>query len=196
MGNETTMKKTPIIKIKPTKNILIRDKFTDTDKDGVPNYRDCNILNPHKQDDISQHIAKLKGWAYGGKPVKHKALYDYLKSTLASGVTIGCEIHKFTEKEVSETLAYLNQKENIMISGREENGNMVLFLTEHFRRRGRPLTVPKNYPPTKAEESERKRRDQYSMKRDTLALQMYNKHYVSLTAQQKRNVTREFRRMM
>lgn len=42
------MKKTPIIPIKIIKELH------DTDWDGVPNYRDCQIFNPHKQHNIFQ----------------------------------------------------------------------------------------------------------------------------------------------
>jgi len=207
MGDENRMKKTPIIKIKPMKNIWIRDKFTDTDRDGVPNYRDCNILNPHKHlfgigKKKKRETRDLRDAPYP-KPFDtstdtEENYEKYLASQRRSSTSSS------SSTRLLHTIDTVEPKKHIEIYNDIQRGLTRQTLMKKYGQKKvmetfkyilvverRNLEMGKRPTTTDIQKQE-----QYLMKRDTLALKMYNDHFVSLAPDQKRNVTREFNRML
>lgn len=181
------MKKMKIIPIR-----LIQENH-DTDWDGVPNYRDCQPLNPLRQDDFSDYYWWMANVSVNAKPVKHPKIYDYLKKTIRNRTTFGPEINTFDQKALAETLSYLHHKEGY---GVKASDNYIYLGKAKIIRNKSEFKGKPTLSQLKKQQSEFQKEQQYKMKRDSLALQMYGDHFVSLTPDQKRDVTREFNKMM
>jgi len=215
MGDEITMKSkksnfplVPIIPVRSThgRNIWINEKH-DTDRDGVPNYRDCNAWNPleqglfHKKK--KRETLDLTNAPYP-EPFDLSDVITDTEENYEKYLAAQRRLSSSSDTRILHTINVVEPKKHIEIYNDIQRGLTRETLMKKYGQKKvmetfkhilvverRNLEMGKRPTTTDIQKEQ-----QYKMKRDTLALQMYGEHYVSLTAQQKRNVTREFNRMM